>query len=182
MLSKLFGADMVKRRSGRILNVASTAAFQAGPLMSTYYASKAYVLLFSEGIGNELAQDGVDVSVLCPGPTNTGFGERAIINHTKILNVPWMMNATEVAEIGFAGFTLGRDMATKPGRPLKSIMVMLGPEGGFTEREIEMARQSGFVTAGMGPRILRAETATLAASTLIQYLYGDMGPIEDQLE
>ena len=77
MLCKLFGADMVKRRSGRILNVASTAAFQAGPIMSTYYASKAYVLLFSEGINNEFARDGVDVSVLCPGPTNTGFGERA---------------------------------------------------------------------------------------------------------
>jgi 16S rRNA (uracil1498-N3)-methyltransferase len=71
---------------------------------------------------------------------------------------------------------LGRDMTTKPGSPLKCIMVMLGPEGGFAEREIEMARQSGFVTAGLGPRILRAETATLAASTLIQYLFGDMGP------
>jgi 16S rRNA (uracil1498-N3)-methyltransferase len=76
--------------------------------------------------------------------------------------------------------SLGRDMATKPGSPLKSIMVMLGPEGGFAEREIEMARQSGFVTAGLGPRILRAETATLAASTLIQYLFGDMGPRVDQ--
>jgi 16S rRNA (uracil1498-N3)-methyltransferase len=76
--------------------------------------------------------------------------------------------------------SLGRDMATKPGSPLKSIMVMLGPEGGFAEREIEMARQSGFVTAGLGPRILRAETATLAASTLIQYLFGDMGPGVDQ--
>ena len=103
ILSKLFGADMVKRRSGRILNVASTGAFQAGPFMSTYYASKAYVLLFSEGIRNELAQDGVDVSVLCPGPTHTEFGDRAEMNHTKILNVPWVMNAAEVAEAGFAG-------------------------------------------------------------------------------
>jgi 16S rRNA (uracil1498-N3)-methyltransferase len=77
---------------------------------------------------------------------------------------------------------LGRDMATKPGSTLKSIMVMLGPEGGFTEQEIDMARQSGFVTAGLGPRILRAETATLAASTLIQYLYGDIGPGVDQPE
>ena len=103
MLCKLFGTDMVKRRSGRILNDASTAAFQAGPLMSTYYASKAYVLLFSEGINNEFAKDGVDVSVLCPGPTNTEFGERAKMNHTKIINVPWIMNATEVAEIGYEG-------------------------------------------------------------------------------
>lgn len=103
MLCKLFGTDMVKRRSGRILNVASTAAFQAGPCMSTYYASKAYVLLFSEGINNEFAQYGVDVSVLCPGPTNTEFADRAKMNHTKILNVPWIMNAAEVAEIGYAG-------------------------------------------------------------------------------
>ena len=60
--------------------------------------------------------------------------------------------------------------------PLKSIIIMLGPEGGFTEPEIQAIRQSGFVSAGLGPRILRAETATLAASTLVQYLYGDMGP------
>ncbi|WP_300459355.1 SDR family oxidoreductase [Desulfobacula sp.] len=103
ILSKLFGADMVKRRSGQILNVASTAAFLAGPFMSTYYASKAYVLLFSEGIRNEFAKYGVDVSALCPGPTHTEFGERAEMNHTKLLNVPWVMTAAEVAEIGFAG-------------------------------------------------------------------------------
>ena len=103
MLSKLFGADMVRRRSGRVLNVASTGAFQAGPFMSTYYASKAYVLLFSEGIRNELAQDGVDVSVLCPGPTHTEFGDRAEMNHTKILKVPWVMTAAKVAEAGFSG-------------------------------------------------------------------------------
>lgn len=103
ILSKLFGTDMVKRRSGQILNVASTAAFLAGPFMSTYYASKAYVLLFSEGIRNEFAKYGVDVSVLCPGPTHTEFGERAEMNHTKLLNVQWVMNAAEVAEIGFAG-------------------------------------------------------------------------------
>ena len=68
------------------------------------------------------------------------------------------------------------DMVSKTKTPLKSIMVMLGPEGGFTEQEIETARQNGFVTAGLGPRILRAETATLAASALVQYLYGDLGP------
>ena len=70
---------------------------------------------------------------------------------------------------------LGRDIRPISDHPLNSIMVMLGPEGGFAEAEIEMARQSGFVTAGLGPRILRAETATLVASTLVQYLFGDMG-------
>ncbi len=70
---------------------------------------------------------------------------------------------------------LKRDIGTQKGIPLNSIMVMLGPEGGFTEHEIERARQAGFVTAGLGPRILRAETATLAAGILLQYLFGDMG-------
>lgn len=56
-----------------------------------------------------------------------------------------------------------------------TIFVMMGPEGGFTPQEIEIARDSGFVTAALGPRILRAETATIAACTLLQYLFGDMG-------
>jgi len=75
---------------------------------------------------------------------------------------------------------LNRDPGLKGQVPLKVIMLMLGPEGGFTEQEIEMARQGGFAVATLGPRILRAETATLAASALIQYLYGDMGPAVDQ--
>jgi short-subunit dehydrogenase len=108
LLCKLFGTDMVKRRSGSILNVASTAAFQAGPLMSTYYASKAYVLLLSEALKNELAQDGVNVSVLCPGPTQTEFSVRADMSSAKIVNVPWKMSAAEVAEIGFSGLMKGK--------------------------------------------------------------------------
>ena len=58
---------------------------------------------------------------------------------------------------------------------IKKILLMLGPEGGFTQQEVQMAEHSGFVVAGLGPRILRAETATLAAVTLVQYLFGDMG-------
>lgn len=68
-----------------------------------------------------------------------------------------------------------RDIGPQTEIPLKKILLMLGPEGGFTDQETTMARHSGFVTAGLGPRILRSETATLAACTLIQYLYGDMG-------
>ncbi len=64
LLCKLFGTNMVKRRCGSIFNVASTAAFQTGPLMSTYYASKAYVLLLFEGLNNEFAQNGVNVTEL----------------------------------------------------------------------------------------------------------------------
>ncbi len=107
-LCRLFGADMVKRHSGRILNVASTAAFQPGPFMSTYYASKAYVLFLSEALNNELARDGVNVTALCPGPTQTNFIARADISDTKIANVPWIMNADEVARIGFVGLMRGK--------------------------------------------------------------------------
>jgi 16S rRNA (uracil1498-N3)-methyltransferase len=75
---------------------------------------------------------------------------------------------------------LSRDIGSNRQNPLKKILVMLGPEGGFTEEEIKMAENSGFVTAGLGPRILRAETATIAACTLVQYLFGDMGPRVNQ--
>src|SRR6202795_3291921 len=78
-LTRLYLPDMLSRKSGRILNVASTAAFQAGPLMAVYYATKAYVLHFSEAIANELEGTGVTVTCLCPGPTSTEFQERAKI-------------------------------------------------------------------------------------------------------
>ncbi len=108
LLCNLFGRDMVKKRSGRILNVASTAAFQAGPLMSTYYASKANVLSFSEALNIEFGQYGVSVSVLCPGPTLTEFADRAEMNNTRIINVPWLMKAADVAEIGYSGLMNGK--------------------------------------------------------------------------
>jgi short-subunit dehydrogenase len=108
LLCRLFGADMVKRGSGGILNVASTAAFQAGPLMSTYYASKAYVLLFSEAIKNELKPDNVTVTVLCPGPTQTEFFKRNDMIGTGLERSPHIMSAARVAEIGFSGLLKGK--------------------------------------------------------------------------
>lgn len=79
ILTKMFLKDMVQRDSGRILNVASVAAFMAGPLMATYYASKNYVLKFSQAIKEELKKDksNVKISVLCPGPVNTNFNKVA---------------------------------------------------------------------------------------------------------
>lgn len=79
ILTKMFLKDMVQRNSGRILNVASVAAFMAGPLMATYYASKNYVLRFSQAIKEELKKDksNVKISVLCPGPVNTNFNKVA---------------------------------------------------------------------------------------------------------
>ncbi|WP_347922417.1 SDR family NAD(P)-dependent oxidoreductase [Pontimicrobium sp. SW4] len=72
-LTKLLLPDMIERGSGKILNLSSLAAFQPGPLMSLYYASKAYILSFSEAIANELKGTGVTVTALCPGPTRTSF-------------------------------------------------------------------------------------------------------------
>ena len=74
-LIKLILPDMVERGSGKILNLSSLAAFQPGPLMALYYASKAYILSFSQAISNELKGTGVSVTVLCPGPTKTSFQE-----------------------------------------------------------------------------------------------------------
>ncbi|MDP6040403.1 MAG: SDR family oxidoreductase, partial [Candidatus Latescibacteria bacterium] len=76
-LTKLFLPDLIAKRKGRILNVASTASFQPGPMMSVYFASKAFVLSFSDAIANELRGTGVTVTALCPGATETGFKSTA---------------------------------------------------------------------------------------------------------
>lgn len=110
-LTKLFLPAMVAQRSGRILNVASTAAFQPGPLMAVYYASKAYVLSFSDAIANELKGTGVTVTTLCPGPTETGFQKLAEMENSELFkrgNV--VMDAQTVARIGYR--------ATLQGKPL----------------------------------------------------------------
>ena len=107
-LSKLFGREMAARRNGGILNVASTAAFQPGPLMAVYYATKAYVLSFSEALANEMADYGVVVSVLCPGATVTDFFDRADMGNSGLVKKMRMMSAKDVAEIGYRGFVRGK--------------------------------------------------------------------------
>ena len=102
-LTKLFVKDMVKRGYGKILNVASTAAFQPGPMMTVYFATKAYVLSFSEAIANELEGTGVTVTVLCPGPTASGFQQAAAMEDAKIANSARMMDTRTVAQIGYRG-------------------------------------------------------------------------------
>jgi uncharacterized protein len=103
-LSKLFGKDMVARRNGKILNVASTAAFQPGPLMAVYYATKAYVLSFSEALANEFEGTGVTVTVLCPGPTESGFQERAAMQESKLVQKGGMMRMMTSAEVAAQGY------------------------------------------------------------------------------
>jgi uncharacterized protein len=107
-LTKLFLREMVGRRNGRILNVASTAAFQPGPLMATYYASKAYVLHFTEAIAQEVASQGVTVSALCPGPTETEFQQRAGIQGSRLFKGKGIMDARSVAVAGFQGLMGGK--------------------------------------------------------------------------
>jgi short-subunit dehydrogenase len=98
--------DLIACR-GRILNVASTAAFLPGPGMAIYYATKAFVLSFSEALTQELQRQGVTVSVLCPGPTATGFVDRAGLDADLFKRFP-PMSSMAVAEAGVAGLMAGR--------------------------------------------------------------------------
>jgi len=110
-LTRLFLPSMIARRSGRILNVASTAAFQPGPLMAVYYASKAYVLSFSEAIANELRHSGVTVTCFCPGATHTGFAKRAGVESSRLFKLVGAMSADKVALGGYRAVMEGRTLA-----------------------------------------------------------------------
>lgn len=109
-LTRLVLPGMVARQRGRILNVASTAAFQPGPLMAVYYATKAYVLSFSEAIANELHGTSVSVTALCPGPTETGFQQRAAMEDSKLVAGRQIMDAATVAEAGYRAMRAGRSI------------------------------------------------------------------------
>ncbi len=126
-LTKLFLPEMLKRGRGRILNVASTAAFQPGPLMAVYYASKAYVLSFSEALANELKGTGVNASVLCPGPTRSGFQRSAGMESSKLFR--WgVMSASEVAEIAYRELMRGKTTIIPGWRnKILAFSVRLGP-------------------------------------------------------
>lgn len=109
-LTQLFLGPMKQRRSGKVLNVASTAGFQAGPRMAVYYATKAYVISFSEALASELNGSGVVVSCLCPGPTETGFQKRAAMEHTNLARKPGAMDARSVARDGYLGLMAGKTL------------------------------------------------------------------------
>jgi hypothetical protein len=110
-LTRLFLSPMIARRSGRIMNVASTAAFQPGPLMAVYYATKAYVLSFSEAIANELRASGVTVTCFCPGATHTGFAQRAGTENSRLFKQIGAMSAEKVALDGYRAVMEGRTTA-----------------------------------------------------------------------
>lgn len=110
-LTKLFLPPMVRRRSGRILNVASTAAFQPGPLMAVYYATKAYVLSFSQALAEELRNTGVTVTALCPGPTQTDFAEAAQMANSRLFTNFGVADADDVARYGVKAMLRGKRLA-----------------------------------------------------------------------
>ncbi len=106
-LTRLLLPGMIQRRRGGILNVASTAGFQPGPFMAVYYATKAYVLSFSEAVAEEVAAQGVKVSCLCPGPTATEFADTARMGHALMFRLH-TMTARQVAQIGYRAFRRGK--------------------------------------------------------------------------
>jgi short-subunit dehydrogenase len=109
-LTRLFLPPMLARRSGRIMNVASTAGFQPGPLMAVYYATKAYVISFSEAITNEVRNSGVTVTCFCPGATHTGFARRAGNDESRLFK-QFGMNVEKVALDGYRAVMEGRGLA-----------------------------------------------------------------------
>ncbi|MXQ54485.1 SDR family NAD(P)-dependent oxidoreductase [Shimazuella alba] len=108
-LSKQLLPNMVKKKHGGILNVASTASFQPGPLMAVYYATKAYVLSFTEALANEMNGTGVTVTAFCPGPTSTGFEKRANLGTSKLFQ-KGVMDVQTATKIGFRGFLQGKEI------------------------------------------------------------------------
>jgi short-subunit dehydrogenase len=109
-LTGLLLPGMVERRRGGVLNVASTAAFQPGPGMAVYYATKAYVLSFTEALAEELAGTGVTVTASCPGPTTTNFGTAAGMKTLGLVK-KISMSAESVARISHRAFRRGKVVA-----------------------------------------------------------------------
>lgn len=110
LITKAVLPGMVARGQGRIVNVASTAAFAPGPFAAVYSATKAYVLSLSEALAEELRDTRIRVTALCPGPTDTAFVERAGMGRTRVFKGP-VASAKEVAEAGYAAMLAGRPVA-----------------------------------------------------------------------
>lgn len=110
-LTKLFLPPMIERRQGRILNVASVAAFQPGPGMAVYFASKAYVLSFSEALAEELKPFGLSVTALCPGPTASGFMATSGMEHSWLIKGRTLPASAAVAAFGYKAMQNGKQVA-----------------------------------------------------------------------
>ncbi len=111
-LTKLYLPQMINRKSGKIMNVASTAAFQPGPLMSVYYATKAYVLSFSQALANEVKEYGITVTALCPGATQSNFQKVSGMDKSGLVRGKKLPTSKEVAEFGYSAMLRGDLIAT----------------------------------------------------------------------
>jgi len=106
-LTRLFLPAMIKRNRGGILNLGSTVGFQPGPNMAVYYASKAYVVSFTEALAEELTDTNITVTCLAPGSTQTGFGADSGMGRSRMFQLSGAMNASDVAQAGYTGFRRG---------------------------------------------------------------------------
>lgn len=113
-LTRKYLPGMIERGHGRVLNVASTAGFIPGPSMAVYYASKAYVISFSQAIAYELRGSGVSVSCLCPGATHTGFADRAGTGGTLLFRRTPVATAVAMARAGYRGMQRGKVVIVPP--------------------------------------------------------------------
>jgi short-subunit dehydrogenase len=133
-LTRLYLPSMIAAGNGKIMNVASTAAFQPGPLMAIYFATKAFVLSFSEAIANELEGTGVTVSALCPGPTASDFQDRAKMQNSGLVKGRKLMDARTVAETGYRGLMAGKTIVIPGlGNKLMTQSLRLSPRSVVTK-------------------------------------------------
>jgi short-subunit dehydrogenase len=109
-LTRLFLPGMIESGSGKIMNVASTASFQPGPTMSVYFATKAFVLSFSEAVNEEVRGTGVSITALCPGSTESGF-HAATAGEGRRVKIRQLPSAREVAEYGYKSMMRGKAVA-----------------------------------------------------------------------
>jgi len=129
-LTQIYWPGMLARGRGGVLNVASTAAFVPGPFMAVYYASKAFVLSFSEALWEEARGTGVHVSCLCPGPTASEFRARAGTGATRLGHTAAVMASMPVAEAGYRGFVANkRVVVTGAKNAIQSALAPLLPRG-----------------------------------------------------
>ncbi len=110
-LTRAYLPGMLERKAGRIMNVASTASFQPGPLMAVYYATKAYVLSFTEAIAEEVRGSGVTITALCPGPTESGFQAAADMELSPLVANKKLPTSAEVAAFGVKAMKAGNVVA-----------------------------------------------------------------------
>ncbi|MFW6387939.1 MAG: SDR family NAD(P)-dependent oxidoreductase [bacterium] len=144
-LTRLLVPPMIARRHGRVLNVASVAAFQPGPLMAVYYATKAYVLSFSEALAEELRGSGVTTTVLCPGPTKSEFQAGAHVAPGSAMNNRFIPSARTVARYGYRAMLRNKGIAVH-GTAFKLMLFV----SRFLPRILVTRMVKGFQTARSG--------------------------------